>query len=64
MTEDPKNQKDVTPDGAVEVNEEALDHAAGGAAYLKMPVDQPNPKSGPGSKETVSNFNITITDGR
>ena len=40
MNEDKKNENDVTPEGAVEVNEEDLDQASGGAAYLKMPTDQ------------------------
>ena len=38
--DDKKNENDVTPEGAVEVNEEDLDQASGGAAYLKMPTDQ------------------------
>ena len=38
--DDKKNENDVTPEGAVEVNEEDLDQASGGAGYLKMPTDQ------------------------
>ena len=38
--DDKKAENEVTPEGAVEVNEEDLDQASGGAAYLKMPVDQ------------------------
>ena len=38
--DDKKNENEVTPEGAVEVNEEDLDQASGGAAYLKMPTDQ------------------------
>ena len=37
--DDKKNENDVTPEGAVEVNEEDLDQASGGAGYLKMPTD-------------------------
>ena len=40
MTEDTKNQSEVTPEGTVEIREEDLDQASGGAAYLKMPVGQ------------------------
>jgi hypothetical protein len=35
-----KGESEVTPEGAVEVSEEDLDQASGGAAYLKMPTDQ------------------------
>ena len=38
--EDKKSETEVTPEGAVEIQEEDLDQASGGAAYLKMPVDQ------------------------
>ena len=40
MTEDSKNQNEVTPEGTVEIREEDLDQASGGAGYLKMPTDQ------------------------
>ena len=35
-----KTKAKVTPAGAVEITEEDLDQAAGGAAYVKMPTDQ------------------------
>jgi hypothetical protein len=37
--DDKKNENDVTPEGAVEVNEEDLDQASGGAIYMKTPAD-------------------------
>lgn len=40
MNEEKKTEDKTTPKGAVEVKEEDLDQASGGAAYLKMPVDQ------------------------
>jgi hypothetical protein len=39
VNEDKKNENDVTPEGAVEVNEEDLDQASGGAIYMKTPTD-------------------------
>lgn len=35
-----KTETEVTPEGAVEVNEEDLEQASGGAGYLKIPTDQ------------------------
>ena len=49
--EQPDKETEVTPEGAVEVNEEDLDQASGGAAYLKMPVDQL--KLNPGGEVSV-----------
>ena len=40
MNEEKKTEDKTTPKGAVEVKEEDLDQASGGAAYLKMPVDE------------------------
>lgn len=39
MNEEKKTEEKTTPEGAVEVEEEDLDKASGGAAYLKMPVE-------------------------
>ena len=36
--EDKKNENEVTPEGAVEVNEEDLDQASGGAIYMQTPT--------------------------
>ena len=33
------DKNEVTPEGAVEIQEEDLEQASGGAAYLKLPVD-------------------------
>ena len=38
--DDKKTETEVTPEGTVEIQEEDLDQASGGAGYLKMPVDQ------------------------
>jgi hypothetical protein len=38
MADDPRKQDETTPKGAVEVNEENLDQAAGGATGV--PMDQ------------------------
>ena len=38
--DDKKAETEVTPEGAVEIQEEDLDEASGGAAYVKLPVDQ------------------------
>ncbi len=42
-----KNENEVTPEGAVEVNEEDLDQASGGAGFIKKP---PKNQSGISSK--------------
>ena len=39
MNEDKKTEEKATPEGAVEVKEEDLDKASGGAAYIKKPID-------------------------
>ena len=39
MNDQAKRDKEVTPDGAVEVNEQDLDQAAGGAIYMQQPAD-------------------------
>jgi hypothetical protein len=35
MADDPRKQDEVTPEGTVEINEQDLDQAAGGATFLK-----------------------------
>ena len=35
MNDEPKNEGEVTPEGAVEVNEEDLDQASGGLNFTK-----------------------------
>ena len=54
--DDKKNENDVTPEGAVEVNEEDLDQASGGAAYLKMPTDQLKYSPGSDLDPTIKNL--------
>jgi hypothetical protein len=55
MIEDEKKEEtEVTPEGAVEVKEEDLDQASGGAAYLKMPVDRLS------SSDTSQKFSPTL----
>ena len=49
--DDKKTETEVTPEGAVEIQEEDLDQASGGAAYLKMPTDQL--KLNPGGEVSV-----------
>ena len=38
--EEKKTETEATPEGAVEVQEEDLDKAAGGAIYMKTPVPE------------------------
>ena len=38
--EKPNKENEVTPEGAVEIKEEDLDQASGGAGFLKVPVDR------------------------
>ena len=40
MNEENKTEEKTTAEGAVEVKEEDLDQASGGAAFIKKPVDQ------------------------
>jgi hypothetical protein len=44
--EDKKTETDVTPEGAVEVNEQDLDKASGGAGYIKSPTEEARYGSG------------------
>lgn len=37
--DDKKNENEVTPEGAVEIQEEDLEQASGGAIYMKTPTD-------------------------
>ena len=37
--EDKKNETEVTPEGAVEIQEEDLEQASGGAIYMKTPTE-------------------------
>ena len=39
MNDQAKNEDEVTPDGAVEVSEQDLDQAAGGAVSMEQPSD-------------------------
>jgi hypothetical protein len=39
INEEPKNDNEVTPEGAVEVNEEDLDQASGGSLNFTKPTD-------------------------
>ena len=63
--EQPDKENEVTPQGAVEVDEEDLDQAAGGAAFVKLPVDYPDPnrqdpslKQSPTLKPTDANWDM------
>ena len=38
--DDKKTETEVTPEGAVEIQEEDLEKASGGAGYIKSPVDK------------------------
>ena len=40
MNDEAKRDDEVTPAGAVEVNEQDLDQAAGGAIFMQTPVEQ------------------------
>ena len=53
IEEDKKEETEVTPEGAVEVKEEDLDQASGGAIYMK-PADQQLKQAPADSTLTVS----------
>ena len=38
--DDKKTETEVTPEGAVEIQEEDLDQASGGAIYMQVPAEQ------------------------
>ena len=65
MNEDEKKQDEteVTPEGAVEVEEEDLDEASGGAIYMKPPSDtkysqDPSLKQSPTLTPTDQNWDM------
>ena len=66
--EDKKSETEVTPEGAVEIQEEDLEQASGGAAYVKLPVDQLSSRSDPTLKQsptlspTIQNYDLKNYD--
>ena len=67
MIEDEKKEEtEVTPEGAVEVKEEDLDQASGGAGYIKSPLPEknlnpeldPTLKQSPTLSPTLQNYDL------
>ena len=64
--EDKKTESEVTPEGAVEIQEEDLDQASGGAIYMKPgdaslkqnPTADPSVKISPVFSPTESNWDM------
>jgi len=66
MAEETKKQNEVTPEGAVEINEQELDQAAGGAllstTQVKLsPGTTQTEKFGDGSVKPTYDLNVTRT---